>query len=70
MSDGGQRSPIGARQVVLAAAAVVALVLGLQALSLFVPGVGDALRLAPLLIVALVVVTGVVLWRALLRRGQ
>lgn len=56
---------IGGRHVVLAAAAVVVLVLGLQLVSLLVPAVGEALGLAPLLILALVVVTGVVLVRAL-----
>jgi hypothetical protein len=64
------RSPIGARQVVLLAAAAVVFVLGLQVVSALVPGLGDALELWPLLIVAMVAVTLVVLYRALRpRRG-
>jgi polyferredoxin len=53
------------RQVVLVAAAVVAVVLGLQLLSAFVPAIGDVLGLAPVLIGALIVITLVVLVRAL-----
>ncbi|MDQ3938422.1 MAG: hypothetical protein M3253_07050 [Chloroflexota bacterium] len=53
------------RQVVLVAAAVAAVVLGLQAASALVPAVGEALGLAPVLIGALVIVTLVVLARAL-----
>jgi len=53
------------RHVVLVAAALVAVVLGLQLLSTFVPAVGDFLGLAPVLIGALIVVTLVVLARAL-----
>jgi hypothetical protein len=53
------------RHVVLLAAAVVAVVLGLQVLSSLVPAVGDFLGLAPVLIGALVLVTLVVLVRAL-----
>jgi hypothetical protein len=59
---------VGAGHVVLAAALVVAVVLGLQLLSALVPGVDDALGLAPLLIVALIAVTTIVLLRALRRR--
>ena len=59
------RGGIRDRHVVLVASAVVAMVLGLQLLSTFVPAVGDFLGLAPVLIGALVVVTLVVLARAL-----
>ena len=59
------RGGIRDRHVVLVAGAVVAIVLGLQLLSTFVPAVGDLLGLAPVLIGALVVVTLVVLARAL-----
>ena len=55
------RPPIGGRQVVLVAAAVVAVVLGAQLVSLLVPAVGEVLGLWPLLIVVLVVVTALVL---------
>jgi hypothetical protein len=61
--------PVRDRHVVLVAAAVVALVLGLLALSVWVPAVGDALSSAPLLIAALVGVTVVVLVRALRPRA-
>lgn len=64
-----ERAPIGARHVLLVASAIVVLVLGLQVVSLLVPGVGDAVGLAPLLIVALVVVTALVLARALRPRA-
>jgi polyferredoxin len=52
------------RQVVLVAAAIVAAVLGLQLISALVPAVGDVLGLAPILIGTLVLVTLVVLVRA------
>ncbi|HSH22376.1 MAG TPA: hypothetical protein VK992_07165 [Candidatus Caenarcaniphilales bacterium] len=57
--------PVRDRQVVFAAAAVVAVVLGLLAVSVYVPPVGELLSVAPLVIVALVVITVVVLVRAL-----
>ena len=58
------------RQVVLVAAAVAIVVLALWGLSGVVPALDDAIGLAPLVIVLLVVVTAVVLARALLpRRG-
>jgi hypothetical protein len=57
--------PIGARHVLLAATAVVAIVLGLFVMSLWVPAVGDLMSSVPVLIVALVVVTLLVLLRAL-----
>lgn len=57
--------PVRDRQVVFVATAVVVAVLGLLALSVYVPVVGEALSAAPLLIVALIVITVVVLVRAL-----
>jgi hypothetical protein len=68
--DVGEQRPVAPggirdRQVVMLAAAVVAVVLGLQLLSTFVPAIGDALGLAPVLIGALIVVTLLVLARAL-----
>ncbi len=67
MSDDGptNRRQVRDRHVVLVAAAVVAVVLGLQLLSAVVPAVGDFLGLAPVLIGALIVITLVVLARAL-----
>lgn len=59
--------PVRDRHVLLVAAAVVALVLGLLLLSAAVTPLGDALALAPVLIVALIVVTVVVLARAIVR---
>lgn len=57
--------PVRDRHVVLVAAAVVAIVLGLLTLSVLVPAFGEAISVAPLLIIALVVITGVILIRAL-----
>jgi hypothetical protein len=59
------RRTITARHVVLVASAAVVFVLGLQVLSTYVPGLGDLFELWPLLIVGLVVVTALVLYRAL-----
>ena len=53
------------REVVIAAAVVVAGVLIFAWLTGLVPLLDDAVGLAPLVIVGLVVVTIVVLWRAL-----
>jgi heme A synthase len=53
------------RHVVLLATAIVALVLGLRLIGELVPGVDEVLGVAPLLIVALILVTVVVLVRAL-----
>jgi hypothetical protein len=53
------------RHVLLLATAIVAAVLGLQALSIFVPAIGEVVGLAPVLIGALIIVTVVVLGRAL-----
>jgi len=63
------RARVPDRSVLLVAAAVVAGVLGLLALSVYVPAVGQTLATAPVLIVALVVVTGLVLLRALRSRA-
>jgi polyferredoxin len=52
------------RQVVLLAASIVVVILGLQLVSALVPAVGDVLGLAPVIIGALVLVTLVVLVRA------
>jgi hypothetical protein len=65
------RSPIGMRRVVLATAAAVVIVLGLQVVSQAIRPLDDALGFMPILIVGLVVVTAYVLFRALRpRRGQ
>jgi polyferredoxin len=56
--------PARDRQVVLLAALIVFVILGLQLVSAMVPAVGDVLGLAPVIIGALVLVTLVVLVRA------
>jgi hypothetical protein len=61
----GSSWPSGVRHVALVAAAAVFIVLGLQAVSAFVPGVGDFLALGPVIIAVLVVVTTIVLIGAL-----
>lgn len=70
MSQPPARPQITARHVALVAAAAVVFVLGLQVLSAFVPGLGDVLEYWPLLIVGLVVVTVLVLFRALRPGGR
>lgn len=56
--------PVRDRQVVLVAVVIVVAVLGLQLVSALLPTVGDVLGLAPVAIGALVLVTLVVLARA------
>ena len=64
------RPPVRDREVVIAALLVVAFVLATAWLTGLVPALDDAVGLRPLVIVALVVVTVLVLARALLpRRG-
>lgn len=63
--SGTRPGPVRDRYVLVVAAAVVALVLGLLLLSAVVRPLGDALALAPVLIGVLVVVTVVVLVRAI-----
>jgi hypothetical protein len=60
-----RRPPIGMRQVVLATAAAVVFVLGLQVVSQAIQPLDDAIGLLPILIVGLIVVTVFVLFRAL-----
>lgn len=52
------------REVVIAAAIAVGLVLGSQALGVFVPGFDDLLGIQPVVIIVLVVVTVVILVQA------
>jgi hypothetical protein len=67
--DDDQSRRVPDRYVLFVAAVVVAAVLGMLALSIYVPAVGEALALAPVLIAVLVVVTGVVLLRSIRARG-
>jgi hypothetical protein len=73
LADSGSpapRRPVRDRDVVLAAVLVVALVLAIAWLTGFVPELDNAIGLRPVIIVGLVLVTLVVLARALLpRRG-
>ena len=66
MADDGRTSGsrIRDRQVLLVAVGVVAFVLALRVVSAFVPALDDALGFAPVLILAMVAITGFVLWRA------
>lgn len=70
MSEPPARARVTARHVALLAAAAVALVLGLQVLSAYVPAVRDVFQYWPLLIVGLVVVTVLVLFGALRPRRR
>ncbi len=64
------RRPVQDREVVLAALLVVAFVLASAWLSGLIPAVDNAIGLAPLVIVGLIVITVLVLARALIpRRG-
>lgn len=60
------RRPVRDREVLLAAVLVVAFVLAVAWLTGLVPALDSAIGLAPVVIVALVVVTVFVLFRALL----
>ncbi len=67
MADGGQpRRSVRDREVVLTAVLVVAFVLAIAWLSGLIPAVDSAIGLAPVVIVALIVVTVLVLARVLL----
>ena len=58
------------RQVLLLAAAVVAVVLGLELLSMAFPAFADAVGRPPTVIAALIVVTVVVLLRAIVASAR
>lgn len=62
------RPPVRDREVLIAALLVVAFVLSVAWLTGLVPALDSAVGLAPVVIVALVVVTVIVLARALLPR--
>lgn len=64
-AEPGGPSRVRDRQVLLIAAVVVVAVVGLNVVSVLVPPVGQVLGLAPVLIGALMIVTIVVLARAL-----
>jgi hypothetical protein len=63
--SGPERAPAGGRQVLLLGVVIVAVVLGLQLVSLLVPAVGEVFGVAPLLIGVLVLGTALVLAGAL-----
>ncbi|MGI8929260.1 MAG: hypothetical protein ACR2H0_07345 [Candidatus Limnocylindrales bacterium] len=71
MADGAQpRRSVRDREVVLAAVLVVAFVLAIAWLSGLIPALDSAIELAPVIIVGLIVVTVVVLARALVPRRR
>lgn len=63
MAEPGSK-PVRDRQVLAAAAVIVAVVLGLQLLGILVPPIGDLLGVAPVMVGVLVAVTLVVLVRS------
>ena len=58
----------GWREVLIVAAIAVAAVLALQVVATLVPAVGDLIRATPVIVVAMVAVTVLVLWRIAARR--
>jgi hypothetical protein len=67
----GQRRPVRDRDVVLAAVLVVALVLIFAWLTGLIPALDNAIGLAPVVIIGMIVVTIVVLIRAVMpKRGN
>jgi hypothetical protein len=59
---------VGWREVLIVAAVAVAAVLALQVLATLVPPIGDAVRATPVVVIAMVAVTVIVLWRLAARR--
>ena len=59
---------IGWREVLTVAAVAVAAVLALQVLATLVPAIGDVVRATPVVVIAMVAVTVIVLWRLAARR--
>jgi hypothetical protein len=66
--QGQPRRPVRDREVVIAAALVVAFVLIVAWLTGLVPALDDAIGLAPVVIIGLILVTVLVLARALIPR--
>ena len=63
-----QRRAVGWRQVLAVAAIAVAAVLATQVVATIVPPIGDVVRGTPVVVIAMVAVTGWVLWRIAARR--
>jgi hypothetical protein len=59
---------VGWREVLIVAAVAVAAVLALQVLATLVPPIGDVVRATPVVVIAMVAVTVIVLWRLAARR--
>jgi hypothetical protein len=59
---------VGWRQVLIVAGVAVAAVLVVAAISIFVPAVGDVFAGTPIVVIALVAATAVVLWGIATRR--
>jgi hypothetical protein len=63
-----QRRAVGWREVLTVAAIAVAAVLAAQIVATLVPPIGDLVRATPVIVLAMVAVTGLVLWRIAARR--
>lgn len=63
-----QRRVVGWREVLIVAAVAVAAVLAAQVVATLVPPIGDLVRGTPVIVVALIAATFVVLWRIAARR--
>lgn len=59
---------VGWREVLIVAAIAVAAVLATQVLATLVPPIGDLVRATPVIVIAMVAVTALVLWRIAARR--
>jgi hypothetical protein len=59
---------VGWREVLTVAAIAVAAVLATQVLATLVPPIGDLVRATPVIVIAMVAVTALVLWRIAARR--
>jgi len=59
---------VGWREVLIVAAVAVAAVLATQVLATLVPPIGDLVRATPVIVIAMVAVTALVLWRIAARR--
>jgi MFS-type transporter involved in bile tolerance (Atg22 family) len=66
VADG--RRAIGWREVLIVAAIAVAAVLAVDALATFVPAIGHVFQSTPLIVVALIVASAILLWRVASRQ--
>jgi hypothetical protein len=59
---------VGWREVLIVAAVAVVAVLATQVVATLVPPIGDLVRATPVIVIAMVAVTALVLWRIAARR--